>query len=69
MSKTNVETMCTVMGKWCESPLYQRKDKKDCLLNLEVSQFNPHSTWCPLQSSLIDSMCIVTRVFYLNFEL
>lgn len=36
--KGNVEAISTIMAKWCEAPLYQRKeDKKDCLLNLEVS--------------------------------
>lgn len=36
--KGNVEAIATIMAKWCEAPLYQRKeDKKDCLLNLEVS--------------------------------
>ncbi len=35
-AKTNVEVMCNVMEKWCEVPLYQRKDRKGCLLNIEV---------------------------------
>ena len=39
LAKTNVEAMCNIMAKWCESPLYQRKGgKKDSLLNLEVRE-------------------------------
>ena len=39
--KGNVEAISTIMAKWCEAPLYQRKeDKKDCLLNLEVSGYD-----------------------------
>lgn len=38
LSKANVESIKTILSKWCEKPLYQRKDdKKDCLLNLEVN--------------------------------
>ena len=37
LAKNNVETINSIMGKWCQQPLYQRKeDKKDSLLNLEV---------------------------------
>ncbi len=37
LAKSNVEVMCSTMAKWCEAPLYQRKDdKRDSLLNLEV---------------------------------
>lgn len=36
LAKTNVEVMCNIMAKWSETPLYQRKDKRDCLLNLDV---------------------------------
>ena len=36
-AKNNVETMNTLMTKWSETPLYERKDgKKELLLNLEV---------------------------------
>ena len=36
-AKTNVESINTLMNKWAEDPLYQRKDgKKELLLNLEV---------------------------------
>ena len=35
--KGNVHTITSIMAKWSEAPLYQRReDKKDCLLNLEV---------------------------------
>lgn len=38
LAKSNVETVNKILSKLCEKPLYQRKDdKKDCLLNLEVS--------------------------------
>ena len=38
LAKANVEAMCTVMAKWSQAPLFVRKeDKKDCLLNLDVS--------------------------------
>ena len=37
LAKVNVETAIDIMAKWCQKPLYQRKeDKKDSLLNLEV---------------------------------
>lgn len=36
-AKSNVETAVKIMSKWCETPLYQRKeDKKDPFLNLTV---------------------------------
>ena len=36
-AKNNVETMNSLMTKWSETPLYERKDgKKELLLNLEV---------------------------------
>lgn len=39
-TKTNVETMNTLMSKWSMSALYDRKDgKKDTLLNIEVSDY------------------------------
>ena len=39
-AKANVETMVSLMAKWSEAPLYQRKDdKKDFFLNLDVSAF------------------------------
>ena len=38
LAKANVEAIETIMAGWCQAPLYQRRDdKKDCLLNLEVS--------------------------------
>ena len=37
-AKTNVDTINSLMSKWSESALYDRKDgKKDTLLNLEAS--------------------------------
>ena len=42
-AKNNVETMNSLMTKWCETPLYERKDgKKELLLNLEVLDFGLH---------------------------
>ena len=36
-AKSNVESMNSLMSKWAESPLYERKDgKKETLLNIEV---------------------------------
>ena len=36
-AKNNVESMGQLMTKWCEAPLYERKEgKKEGLLNLEV---------------------------------
>ena len=40
LAKINVDTMCSIMAGWCESPLYTRKAKKDALLNLEVFFFD-----------------------------
>lgn len=37
-AKNNVESMSQLMTKWCEAPLYERKEgKKEGLLNLEVN--------------------------------
>ena len=38
LAKANVESIVTLMGSWCQTPLYRRKeDKKELsLLNLEV---------------------------------
>lgn len=36
-AKTNVDTVNSLMAKWSEAALYDRKDgKKDALLNIEV---------------------------------
>ena len=46
LAKANVEAIGTIMAGWCQAPLYQRKDdKKDCLLNLEVSEID-HQLRC-----------------------
>ena len=38
-SKNNVESKSQLMTKWCEAPLYERKEgKKEGLLNLEVNK-------------------------------
>jgi dynein heavy chain len=38
LAKANVEQMHTLMNGWSQCPLFRRKeDKKDTLLNLEVS--------------------------------
>lgn len=38
-AKNNVESMSQLMTKWCEAPLYERKEgKKEGLLNLEVNK-------------------------------
>ena len=38
LAKANVDNICTIMAGWCKTPLYKRKgDKKESLLNLEVS--------------------------------
>ena len=40
-AKNNVESMSQLMTKWCEAPLYERKEgKKEGLLNLEVNNNN-----------------------------
>ena len=37
-AKNNVESMSQLMTKWCEAPLYERKEgKKEGLLNIEVN--------------------------------
>lgn len=36
-TKDNVDTMNNIMTKWCDSPLYERKEKRG-LLNLDVSK-------------------------------
>ena len=39
-AKNNVESMSQLMTKWCEAPLYERKEgKKEGLLNIEVKYF------------------------------
>ena len=35
-AKDNVEAMNNIMAKWCDYPLYERKEKRG-LLNLDVS--------------------------------
>ena len=35
-AKDNVEAMNNIMAKWCDFPLYERKEKRG-LLNLDVS--------------------------------
>ena len=35
-AKDNVESMNNIMAKWCDYPLYERKEKRG-LLNLDVS--------------------------------
>lgn len=43
-AKNNVESMSQLMTKWCEAPLYERKEgKKEGLLNLEVNVRFPFS--------------------------
>ena len=43
LAKANVEQMHTIMNGWSQSPLFRRKeDKKDTLLNLEVT---PCTMW------------------------
>ena len=40
-AKNNVESMGQLMTKWCEAPLYERKEgKKEGLLNIEVRTEN-----------------------------
>ena len=38
LAKGNVESMVSVMGGWCQTPLYRRREdkKEQSLLNLEV---------------------------------
>ena len=38
LAKGNVESIITLMGGWCQSPLYRRREdkKEQSLLNLEV---------------------------------
>ena len=37
-AKNNVDSMGQLMTKWCEAPLYERKEgKKEGLLNIEVN--------------------------------
>ena len=39
-AKNNVDSMSQLMTKWCEAPLYERKEgKKEGLLNIEVKYF------------------------------
>jgi dynein heavy chain len=40
LAKGNVESMVSVMGGWCQTPLYRRREdkKEQSLLNLEVRQ-------------------------------
>lgn len=43
-AKNNVESMSQLMTKWCEAPLYERKEgKKEGLLNIEVNVMRRHS--------------------------
>ena len=43
-AKNNVESMSQLMTKWCEAPLYERKEgKKEGLLNIEVKVMRRHS--------------------------
>lgn len=43
-AKNNVESMSQLMTKWCEAPLYERKEgKKEGLLNIEVKVIRRHS--------------------------
>ena len=37
-SKDNVDSINNIMAKWCDSPLYERREKRG-LLNLEVYCF------------------------------
>lgn len=38
-AKNNVDSMSQLMTKWCEAPLYERKEgKKEGLLNIEVNK-------------------------------
>ena len=47
-AKNNVETMNSLMNKWSESPLYERKDgKKELLLNIEVFKRCISHHWYP----------------------
>ena len=38
LAKGNVESMVTLMGGWCQTPLYRRREEKkeQSLLNLDV---------------------------------
>lgn len=39
-AKNNVDSMSQLMTKWCEAPLYERKEgKKEGLLSIEVKYF------------------------------
>lgn len=43
-AKNNVESMSQLMTKWCEAPLYERKEgKKEGLLNIEVKVMQRYS--------------------------
>ena len=48
-AKDNVEAMNNIMAKWCDYPLYERKEKRG-LLNLDVSiHYSPtRSEWAKL---------------------
>lgn len=59
LSKANVESIKTILSKWCEKPLYQRKDdKKDCLLNLEVSTYRHTCIYKYINMDLTNSAMI-----------
>lgn len=42
LAKGNVESIITLMGGWCQSPLYRRREdkKEQSLLNLEVRSWH-----------------------------
>lgn len=50
-AKNNVDSMSQLMTKWCEAPLYERKEgKKEGLLNIEVKYFVKWKVSVPLYS-------------------
>lgn len=54
--KGNVHTITSIMAKWSEAPLYQRReDKKDCLLNLEVGRH----VWSDLKGSKLEEYTLM----------
>ncbi|XP_058960986.2 dynein beta chain, ciliary-like [Pocillopora verrucosa] len=51
-AKNNVESMGQLMTKWCEAPLYERKEgKKEGLLNLEDSEANLNKRYTLIQQA------------------